>query len=52
MKRFIFKGNLGDVSDQRSASTQKKFHKKTNRNLFFNFYWKLKLGFEIRFSIW
>ena len=49
--RFL-KGILGDVTDQRSASTQKRFREKTDRNTFFNFYWKSKFGFEIRFSIW
>ena len=37
-KGSLFKGNLGHVTDQRSASTWKKSHKKTNRNSFFNFY--------------
>ena len=49
---LFFKGSLGDVTDQRSASAQKRFREKTNRSSFFNFYWKSKLGFEIRFSIW
>ena len=44
-------GSLGDVTDQRSAWAQRKFRKKMNRNSCFNFYWKPKLGFEIRFSI-
>ena len=51
-KDSFFKGSLGDVTDQRSASAQKRFREKTNRSSFFNFYWKSKLGFEIRFSIW
>ena len=51
-KDSFFKSSLGDVTDQRSASAQKRFHEITKRNPFFNFYWKSKLGFEIRFSIW
>ena len=31
-------GSLGDVTTQRSVWAQKKFRKKPNRNLFFNFY--------------
>ena len=34
----FFKGSLGDVNDQRSASTQKRFREKKNRSSFFNFY--------------
>ena len=37
-KIHFLKGILGDVTDQRSVSTQKKFLEKTNRNSFFNFY--------------
>ena len=51
-KDSFFKSSLGDVTDHRSASAQKRFCEIMNRNSFFNFYWKSKLGFEIRFSIW
>ena len=45
-------GSLGDVTDQRSVLAGKELRKKTNINFFFNFFWKSKLEFEIRFSIW
>ena len=37
MKRFVFKGSLGDVTDQWSAWAKKKIRKKASRNSFHNF---------------
>ena len=37
-EQILFKSSLGNVTNQRSAWAKKKFHKKTNRNSFFNFY--------------
>ena len=51
-KDSFFKSSLGDVTDQRSASAQKRFHEITKRNSFFNFYWNRNwdLKFVFRFD--
>ena len=50
MKRFVFKGSLGDMIDQRSAWAQKKFRKKRTEIQFSVFIenpnWDLKLVFR------
>ena len=37
-------GNLGEVTDQRSAWAQKKFLKKSKQNSFFQFLLKIEIG--------
>ena len=50
MKRFVFKGSLGDVTDQRSAWAQKNFLKKLTEIHFSilikNPNWDLKFVFQ------
>ena len=43
MKRFVFKGNLGDVTDQISTRAKKKSRKKTNIKLIFQISLKIEI---------
>ena len=43
IKRFVYKGNLGDVTDQISTRSKKKSRKKTNIKLIFQISLKIEI---------
>ena len=47
---LFFKGSLGDVTNQGSASAQKRFCEKMSRSSFFNFYFLNFLNWDLKFA--